>query len=75
MILVFRSMKAKFLPELKENLLQPLPQRIFLLQEEREKEALEHFKHVIKICPNSGHIFIFFRINYGYKFGHLVCRA
>ena len=33
------------------------PQRIFLLQEEVEKEALEHFKHVIKICLNRGHIF------------------
>ena len=36
---------------------QPRPQRIFSLQEESEKEALEHFKHVIKICPNRGHIF------------------
>ena len=36
---------------------QPRPQRIFLLQEEGEKEALEHFKYVIKICPNRGHIF------------------
>ena len=26
-------------------------------KEESEKEALEHFKHVIKICPNRGHIF------------------
>ena len=26
-------------------------------KEEGEKEALEHFKHVIKICPNRGHIF------------------
>ena len=25
--------------------------------EEGEKEALEHFKRVIKICPNRGHIF------------------
>ena len=32
-----------------------------LLQEEGKREALEHFKHVIKICPNRGH---FFRINY-----------
>ena len=37
--------------------LQPRPQRIFSLQEESEKEALEYFKHVIKICPNRGHIF------------------
>ena len=22
-----------------------------------EKKALKHFKHVIKICPNRGHIF------------------
>ena len=36
---------------------QPRPQRIFLLQEEGEKEALEHLKQVIKICPNRGHIF------------------
>ena len=36
---------------------QPRPQRIFLLQEEGEKEAPEHFKYVIKICPNRGHIF------------------
>ena len=36
---------------------QPRPQRIFPLQEESEKEALEHFKHVIKICLNRGHIF------------------
>ena len=31
--------------------------RIFPLQEESEKEALQHFKHVIKICPNREHIF------------------
>ena len=37
--------------------LQPLPQLIFSLQEECEKEAMEHFTHVIKICPNRGHIF------------------
>ena len=36
---------------------QPRPQRIFSLQEEGEKEALEHFKQVIKICPNRGHNF------------------
>ena len=36
---------------------QPRPKRICSLQEEGEKEALEHFKHVIKICPNRGHIF------------------
>ena len=36
---------------------QPRPQRIFSLLEEGEKEALEHFKHVTKICPNRGHIF------------------
>ena len=36
---------------------QPRPQRIFSLQEESEKEALEHLKHVIKICLNRGHIF------------------
>ena len=35
----------------------PRPQRIFSLLEEGEKEALEHFKHVIKVCPNRGHIF------------------
>ena len=23
----------------------------------KQKEDLEHFKHVIKICPNRGHIF------------------
>ena len=27
------------------------------LQEEDEKEALEHFQHLEKICPNGGHIF------------------
>ena len=37
---------------------QPRPQRIFSLQEEKEKEALEHFKQVIKIGPNRGHIFL-----------------
>ena len=37
--------------------LQLRPQRICLLQEESKKKALEHFKHVIKICPNRGHIF------------------
>ena len=29
----------------------------------KKKEVLEHFKHVIKICPNRG--YIFFIINYG----------
>ena len=33
------------------------PQCIFLLQEEGEKEALEHFKEVIKSCANRWHIF------------------
>ena len=28
---------------------QPRPQHIFSLQEERKKEALEHFKQVVKI--------------------------
>ena len=37
---------------------QPRPQRIFSLQAESEKEALEHFKQGIKICPNRGHIFM-----------------
>ena len=37
---------------------QPRPQCIFSLREESEKEALEHFKQVIKICPNRGHIFM-----------------
>ena len=37
---------------------QPCPQRIFLLQEEIEKKALEHFKQVIKIFPNRGHVFL-----------------
>ena len=36
---------------------QPRTQRIFSLQEEGENKALEHFKHVIKICPNKRHIF------------------
>ena len=36
---------------------QPRPQRIFSLQEEGEKEVLEHFKHVTKICPNRGYTF------------------
>ena len=31
---------------------QPCHQRIFSLQEETEKEALEHFKQVIKFCRN-----------------------
>ena len=34
------------------------PQCIFSLKEEIEKESLEHFKQVIKICPNRGHIFM-----------------
>ena len=34
-----------------------LSQRIFSLWEEGEKKALEHFKHLIKICTNRGHIF------------------
>ena len=34
------------------------PQCTFSLQEEIEKEALENFKQVIKICPNRGHIFM-----------------
>ena len=38
-------------------ILHPRPQRIFLLYEEGKKEALEHFKHVIKIYPTRGHIF------------------
>ena len=29
----------------------------FAIQEEGAKEALEHFKHVIKIFSNIGHIF------------------
>ena len=29
----------------------------FAIQEEGTKEALEHFKHVIKIFSNIGHIF------------------
>ena len=37
--------------------IQPRSQRIFWLSEEGEKEALEHFKHLIKICPNRGYIF------------------
>ena len=36
---------------------QPRPQYIFSLQEEGEKKALEHFKHVIKIWPKRGHFF------------------
>ena len=28
------------------------PQHIFLLWLEGEKETLEHFEHVINICPN-----------------------
>ena len=36
---------------------QPRPQRIFSLYEEGEKEALEHFTHVIKIWSNRGNIF------------------
>ena len=28
----------------------PLPQRIFTLQEQGEREALKHLKHVIEIC-------------------------
>ena len=36
---------------------QPRLQRIFSLQEEGKKEAMEHFKHVINIFPNRGHIF------------------
>ena len=36
---------------------QPRPQRIFSLQEEGENKALEHFKHVVKICRNKGRIF------------------
>ena len=65
---------------------QPRPQRIFSLQEEGKKEALEHFRHVIKICPNRGHIFKNKLRNTwaailktpavsGYKFTRLVCRA
>ena len=37
--------------------IQPRPQRIFSLLEEDEKKTLEHFKHMIKICLNRGHIF------------------
>ena len=37
--------------------MQPRPQCIFLLYEESEKQALEHFKHMKKNCPNKGHIF------------------
>ena len=36
---------------------EPRLQRIFLLWEEGEKEALEHFKQVIKICSNMWHTF------------------
>ena len=39
---------------------QSRPQRIFSLQEESEKEVLEHFKHVSKFAQIEG---IFFRIN------------
>ena len=35
---------------------QPLPQHILSLWEEDKKEALEHFKHVIKSWPNRRHI-------------------
>ena len=37
---------------------QPRPLCIFSLQEEIEEEGLEHFKQVIKICPNRGHVFM-----------------
>ena len=40
-----------------QEITQPRSQLIFSLSEEGEKEALEHFKHVIKVCPNRGHIF------------------
>ena len=36
---------------------QPRPQRIFSLKEEDEKEALEHFTHVNKICLDREYIF------------------
>ena len=39
------------------SFVQPEPQPIFSLEEEDEKETLEHFKHMIKICPNIGHYF------------------
>ena len=35
----------------------PRPQHISSLKEEGEKETMKHFKDVIKICPNRGHIF------------------
>ena len=41
-----------------ESQTQPRPGRIFSLYcEEGKKEALEHFKHMINICPSRGHIF------------------
>ena len=36
---------------------QPRHQSILSLVEEGKKDALEHFKHVIKICLNRRHIF------------------
>ena len=32
------------------------PAHLFAIRES-EKEALEHFKHMVKICPNRGHNF------------------
>ena len=32
------------------------PSHLFAIRG-KQKESLEHFKHVIKICPNRGHIF------------------
>ena len=32
--------------------IQPQPQRIFSLEQKGKKEALQHFTHEIKICPN-----------------------
>ena len=34
-----------------------VPSASFCYKRKSKKEALEHFKHVVKICPNRGHMF------------------